>query len=543
MSTIPYFVHRNSEQFGDLPALSFAGETLNWRETQLKIAQVAQGLSELGVAKGDCVALMMSNRPEHWLTDQAAVHLGATPTTLYGTMPTSQIDFAAKHSRAVVAVLEGKDQVDRWLPILDDLPALRHVIVVDETALVAGDERFKTWDSLLVDDVDMIVFESRWRAVTPEDPATLIYTSGTTAVPKGVILTHNNVVSNVHSFDETTSLPEHFSNICFLPLAHIAERVISLYMLIIKAGHVTFCPNLDDLMPTLVAVRPTLFFAVPRVWEKIAAGLQMNAAATLADVGLDRVIWAFSAGAPLTGAVQQLFKDRDISIVEGWGMTETTGVATTTSAGELRIGTVGKVLAGNEMRMLDDGELLIRGPIVCAGYLQEDGSVIPAADEDGWMHTGDVGRLDEDGFLYIIDRKKELIITSGGKNVAPVAIEALLKKHPLVGQALAYGDRERYIVALVVLNAEYAPKWAEKNGVTYESLTDLSKHPRVIEEIQSAVDTANEDLARVEQVKRFYVLSSEWTVEAGELTPSLKMKRREVYTKYEDEIQSLYSDN
>ncbi len=540
MMTLPGYINRNATEFGDMPALTYQGTTLTWSEARDKIAQLAQGLSNLGVESGNCVAMMMSNLPEHWMLDQATVQLGGVATTLYATMPSNQIEFMAQHSGCVVAVLEGKDQVDRWKPILDNLPKLRHVVVLNEDALITGDDRFKTFESLLADDIDQEALDQIWKAIKPEDPATLIYTSGTTGLPKGVILTHSNVVSNVQAMDAATNIPDHFTNICFLPLAHIAERIVSLYMPIVKAAHVNFCPNMDDLMPMLRQVEPSLFFGVPRVWEKIAAGLRANPAAIPAHVGLGNVEWAFSAGAPLTADVQQYFKDAGISVMEGWGMTEATGVATTTSAETLRIGTVGKVIDGNETKLLEDGELLIRGPIVCAGYLQEDGSIVPAVDEDGWLHTGDIGREDEDGFLYIVDRKKELIITSGGKNVAPVALEALLKNHPLVGQTLVYGDREKYIVALVVLDPETAPGWAAENGVEYGSLAELSDHPLVNEEIQRAVDAANEQLARVEQVKKFRILPEEWTVDSGELTPSLKMKRRAVHEKYESEIQSMY---
>jgi long-chain acyl-CoA synthetase len=222
-------------------------------------------------------------------------------------------------------------------------------------------------------------------------------------------------------------------------------------------------------------------------------------------------------------------------------MTETTGIATTTGVEELRLGSVGKATPGNEIKLLEDGEVLVRGPIVCAGYLQESGSVAPAADAEGWMHTGDIGRLDADGFLYIVDRKKELIITSGGKNIAPVAIEALLTRHPLIGQALAYGDRRPYVVALIVLDPEAAPGWAISSGITYSSLAELSGHPELLREIGLAVAAANKELARVEQVKAFHVLPTEWTVEGGELTPSLKMKRRVVQDKNHEAIQALYA--
>lgn len=540
MMTLPGYINRNAKEFGDKPALTLGDSTRTWRETRDEIRQLAQGLADLGVTKGDCISIMVSNRPEHWMIDQAVVYLGGVATTIYSTMPSNQIEFVAQHSNSIVAILEGQEQVQRWLPIIDKLPNLRQIIVLDESAIVAGDERFKPWSTLLAEHIDDAALDQGVESIKTEDAAALIYTSGTTGVPKGVILTHSNVVSNVNAMDAATGIPDHFTNICFLPLAHIAERVVSVYMPIVKAAHVNFCPNMDDLMPMLGKVQPNLFFGVPRVWEKIAAGLRANPGATPAHVGLGNVEWAFSAGAPLTADVQQYFKDAGIAVLEGWGMTEATGVATTTSAEKLRIGTVGTVVDGNEITLLDDGEVLIRGPIVCAGYLQDDGSVAPAVDEDGWLHTGDIGRYDEDGFLYIIDRKKELIITAGGKNVAPVAIEALLKNHPLVGQTLVYGDRERYIVALVVLDPETAPSWAAENGISYSSLAELSDHPLVEAEIQRAVDEANEQLARVEQVKKFRILPTEWTVDSGELTPSLKMKRRTVHEKFESEIQSMY---
>jgi len=536
VSTIPSLVHRNATLYGDLPALSFRGDTLTWSQARLRIAQIARALSALGVGPGDRVALMMSNRPEHWMADQAAVHLGAIPSTVYATMPSSQVSYIARHSRAKVAILEGADQVARWRPILGELPHLEHVIVLEGTH-----EGFLSWDDLVTDEVDLDAFEQGWQDADPSDPVALIYTSGTTGVPKGVLLTHQNVIANVDGQDAVSPIPQHFSNVCFLPLAHIAERMVSVYMPIHKAGHVTFCPDQAGLLGELVKLHPTLFFGVPRVWEKLAAGLRMHEGSTLATVGLDQVQWACSAGAPLPVDVQRYFRELGLTILESWGMTEATGVATTTGPKEFRFGSVGHAIAGNETMLLEDGEVLIRGPIICAGYLQEDGSVLPATDAEGWLHTGDIGRIDEDGHLFIIDRKKELIITSGGKNIAPVAVEALLKRHPLVGQALAYGDAKPYLVALLVLDAEAAPAWATARGITFDSLTDLSQNPLVVAELDRAVEAANAELARVEQIKRFHVLTSEWTVEGGELTPSLKMKRCVVQTKHETEIESLYS--
>lgn len=541
MSTIPELLHRNAEQYGDMPALSHDGQLLTWNETRTGIARIALGLSRLGVHKGDRVAIMMSSRPEHWLTDQAVVHLGALPATVYGTMPSSQIAYLAKHSRARVAVLGGVAEVERWLPVLDQLPELERVVVLDPEACVADDERFVKWSDVVTEEVDLEAFEAAWREIGEDDPVTLIYTSGTTGVPKGVLLTHRNVIANAEARDAAAPTPQHFRSVCYLPLAHIAERMVSVYMAIHKAGHVTFCPDPSQLVGVLRQTRPTSVFGVPRIWEKLAAALRSRPGSSLADVGLDQVTWACSAAAPLPVDVQEYFREQGIAIVEAWGMTETTGVATSTSETDFRFGSVGTPIPGTEIRLLEDGEILVRGPIVSAGYLQEDGSVVSVTDDEGWMHSGDVGRVDEDGHLYIIDRKKDLIITSGGKNIAPAAVEALLTKHPLVGQSLAYGDRRPYLVALIVLDQEAVTAWAAAQGIDVASPSDLATHPDVIAEIDRAVELANEDLARVEQVKRYRVLPTEWTPEGGELTASLKIKRRAVHEKYGDVFNALYA--
>jgi long-chain acyl-CoA synthetase len=562
--TIPALIRDNAQQFGNLPALSWpiAGgrESLDWRQTRQLIAHVACGLADLGVRRGERVALMMGNRTEHWLADLAAVHLGATPCTVYATMPPSQISYVARHSRAAIAILEGDDQLRRWLPILGELPDLRHIVVVDPSAIPTSpaDLRFVAWSDVVATgrsafETDPQPFEAGWRSASADDPLTLVYTSGTTGKPKGVLLTHRNVLANADGLDAAAQVPDHFRNVCYLPLAHIAERMVSIYLPIHKAGHVNFCADQGRLLAELAEVRPTLFFGVPRVWEKIAAGLRAafgdltdggatpaSPAAMLAAVGLDQVTWACSAGAPLASDVQRYFGALGLTILESWGMTETTGVATTTGVDQFRFGSVGTATAGNEIKLLADGEVLVRGPIVCAGYLQQDGTVVPAADSDGWMHTGDVGRLDDDGFLCIVDRKKDLIITSGGKNIAPALVENLLGKHPLIGQALVYGDRQPYLVALVVLDAEAARAWAAARGIDGGSLTELSEHPAIIAEISGAVDTANAELSRAEQVKRFRVLATEWTVEGGELTPSLKLMRSVVQDSHQHDIASLY---
>ncbi|CRK53287.1 AMP-dependent synthetase and ligase [Rhodococcus sp. RD6.2] len=541
MSTIPELVHRNAELYGDMPALSHDGQVLTWSETRMNIARIAAALSRLGVRAGDRVAIMMSSRPEHWLTDQAVVHLGALPATVYGTMPSSQIAYLGQHSRARVAVLEGAAEVERWLPVLDQLPELERIVVMDPGARPADDERFVTWSDVVTDEADLDAFETTRRGITEDDPVALIYTSGTTGVPKGVLLTHRNVIANAEARDAAAPTPDHFRSVCYLPLAHIAERMVSVYMIIHKAGHVTFCPDASQLVGVLRQTRPTSLFGVPRIWEKLAAALRARPDSSLADIGLDEVIWACSAAAPLSVDVQEYLREKGLAVVEAWGMTEATGVVTSTSADDFRFGSVGLPIPGTEIKLLDDGEILVRGPIVSPGYLQQDGSLVPVTDDEGWMHSGDVGRIDEDGHLYIIDRKKDLIITAGGKNIAPAAVEALLTRHPLVGQSLAYGDRRPYVVALIVLDQAAATAWATSRGIDVEAHSDLATHPDVIAEIDRAVESANDDLARVEQVKRYRVLPTEWTPESGELTASLKIKRRAVHEKYGDVFEALYA--
>ncbi|MRH87913.1 AMP-binding protein [Nocardia sp. SYP-A9097] len=539
MSTIPLLLHRNAEQFGELPALSFDGNTLSWNETRSRIAQVAFGLARLGVRKGGRVAIMMSSRPEHWLVDQAVVHLGALPTTVYGTMPANQIAYLAGHSHATVAVLEGQAEIDRWAPVLDQLTELEHILVLDPEARL-DDERVVRWSDVITGETDLDAFEAGWRTISADDPITLIYTSGTTGVPKGVLLTHRNVIANAEARDAAAPTPDHFRSVCYLPLAHIAERMVSVYMAIHKAGHVTFCPDPSVLVGQLIQTRPTSFFGVPRIWEKLAAALRARPGSSLADVGLDQVTWACSAAAPLPLDVQEFFRANGIAILEAWGMTETTGVATATGADDFQLGSVGMPIPGNEIQLLEDGEVLVRGPIVAAGYLESDGSVTPVTDSEGWMHTGDVGRIDN-GHLYIIDRKKDLIITAGGKNIAPVAIEALLTQHDLIGQALAFGDRRPYLVALLVLDPDAVTAWAATHNIDCESPAELATHPALLAELNDAVAAANQHLARVEQVKRFTVLTTEWTPETGELTASLKIKRRSIQDKYNPEIDALYT--
>ncbi|MDI6104418.1 AMP-binding protein [Actinoplanes sp. NEAU-A12] len=590
--TIPALLHRNATEFPDLPALSMLGspDTLTWRQLRDEVAVLSRGLADLGLSSGDRMLIMMSSRPEHWLADLAATCLGAVPSTVYATLSTDQLRYLARHSRAEIVVLEDDAALERWKPILDDVPEIRRVVVVDR----AGDDpggRILSLRHLSVRGAaaqrdDPAAFEKTWREVRPEQPVTLLYTSGTTGDPKGVVLTHHNVIYQTVVVEHTIETPAHAGSLAYLPLAHIAERILGVYNPIYRAGHVTICPDPAQLLAGLVEIRPVSFFGVPRIWEKMVAGVQGQLAAAdppvragveaaravatevhrlreagqpvpadlaaeraametrvlkplRARLGLDNILWAGSGAAPIPVEVLLYLASIGVHVLEVWGMTETSGTATINTPEHFRTGTVGRANGGMEIRLADDGEILVRGPLVCAGYLRADGGIDPVTDADGWLATGDVGTLD-DGFLTITDRKKELIINSSGKNISPAQIENLLRAHPLIAQAVAVGDRRPYVTALIVLDEEIAPLWAGARGLSARTIAELAEDPALNAEIGAAVAAANAKLSRPEQVKTFRVLPRGWTPESGELTPTLKLRRRIIQERYADEIGALY---
>ncbi|GII56802.1 long-chain acyl-CoA synthetase [Planotetraspora thailandica] len=581
----------------DAPAYSMrvgdGWETLTFGQARAEVLAIASAFAALGLEAGETVCLMMVNRPEHVLADLGAVHAGATPISVYATLAPEQVSYIAADAHAKIAVLGGAAELARWQHTLEVSPDLTKVIVLDPEACPSGD-RFLTWDAFVAlgrerHAADPSVAEDRLRAVRPGDTATVLYTSGTTGNPKGVPLTHRNISYEVASIEQTSSLPDFGAQISYLTYAHIAERVLSLYLPLFKGSHVHFCPDLTQLSTALREVRPVLFFGVPRVWEKIMAGLlavmaaqpeeqqaqvraamaagvayieagqngatpspEIVAAYEKADaallslarslIGFDRALWLSSGAAPLSIEVQRFFAGLGLNILEVYGMTETTGACTVNTPNRYKLGTVGPALPGIEIRIADDGEILMRGPIGTGGYLNLPEATADLIDEDGWLHTGDVGSIDDDGFCRVVDRKKELIITSGGENISPANIENLLKEHPLVGQALAFGDRRPYPVALITLDGEAAPVWAHARGLSFTGLADLAEHPEVLAAVETVVAKANERLARVQQIKRWKLLPVEWSTETEELTPKFSLRRRIIHSKYSDSIELLYTD-
>ncbi|ACU38219.1 AMP-dependent synthetase/ligase [Actinosynnema mirum] len=587
-ATITRLLRHDAERFPDHPALTSGGTTLTWSRLRAEVATLTRGLAALGIRRGDRVLIAMSKRPEHWITDLAAVHLGALPCSTYDTLSTEQIGHIARHSNASTLVLEGAEQLARWRPVLDDLPNLRTVVVLDPDALPPGDPRFVGYAELRGEPATPdAAFEALTDAVGPTWPLTLVYTSGTTGDPKGVVLSHRNAVYESLAQEHLVPGPEHPRTVAYLPMAHIAERVLGVYLPICNAGHVTTCPDPKQLLPTLLAVRPHGIFGVPRVWEKLVTGLRAELAALppehaapveaarraafeahrlraegaevpaelaervrhlddavlrpiRAAIGLDECVRAYSGAAPIPVPVLEFLAGLGLPVLEVWGLSETTGAATVSTPDRFATGAVGAAMPGVEVDVAEDGELLVRGPVVCEGYLRADGGIDPVTDGEGWLRTGDVGAIDERGLVTITDRKKELIITDGGKNIAPTKVEALLRAHPLVGQAVVIGDRRPYLTALLVLDEDAAPAWAAAHGIT-TGLPELAEHAEVLAALDHAVAEANAPLSRAEQVKAHRVLPGPWTAESGELTPKLSLRRKAVAELHAATIDSMYT--
>jgi long-subunit acyl-CoA synthetase (AMP-forming) len=555
--------------FPDLLALRTPrdGMRLTWAQYAERVERTAAGLSALGIAHGDTVGLMLRNRPEfHWC-DTAAMHLGAVCCSIYNTSSSEQIEYCFQDAATRVLITERA-----FLPTLADAlpncPSIKHLVVVDggpadrHGALSLGELEAAGHPSF--------DFAAAWGAIQPEDLLVLIYTSGTSGPPKGVELTHANLMWEVRAFhDLFPAIASGKRIVSYLPMAHAAERCFSHYHAIPRAATVTCVDDPQDLVHALPEVRPSWFLGVPRVWEKLRAALTLGAgAATLhaiaaaaaraalelrsetvpADVsaaaeaaerdelrplreavGLDRVEIALVGGAPIAPEVVEFFAAFGTPLTEVWGMTELSAIVTVNHPENMRLGTVGQAFPGTELRIAEDGEILVRGPVVMHGYRNRPDAMAETIDPDGWLRTGDVGELDQDGFLRIVDRKKDLIINAGGKNMSPANIEARVKLEcHLVAHVVAVGDRRPYNVALVVVDPVLADgRTAEDAGLR--------------EEIHGAVQRANGALSRIEQIKRLAILVEDWQPSSAQLTPTMKLRRRWIVQHYGELIDELYA--
>jgi len=569
-------------------------QSLTWSQVRQRVLEVAAGFAALGLAPGERVALMLPNRSEHVLADLGAVHAGGLGVTLYATLAPEQIGYVAADCDARIAVLDGAAELARWQPVLDQLPGLTTIIVRDPVACPAGD-RYMTWDGLmalgrerLAADPDEIT--ARVAAIKPGDPLALLYTSGTTGNPKGVVLTHQNILYEMAAAERMGVVVPRVRWVSYLPLAHIAERMFSIYLAIGAVSDVHFCPDPAQLVRVIGQVRPTAFFGVPRVWEKIRAGIQALLAAEqdegkraavaqamgiarryvqscqygqatppeleaqfrAADeqvlgpirglLGVGEAVSVFSAAAPLPPDVAAFFAGLGMKILDVYGMTETTGAFTANTPAEFKLGTVGRPYAGMEVAIAGDGEILARGPLATPGYLNRPDLTEALIDPDGWLHTGDIAAIDADGYVRIIDRKKDLIINAAGKNMSPANIEtAVLAASPLIGQVVAIGDRRPYVAALIVLDPDAAGPFAAHHGASDTSAASLAAHPAIHAAVEAAVQAGNGKLSRVEQIKRFAIVPAFWKPGGDELTPTMKLKRRPIAAKYAEVIDSMYT--
>jgi long-chain acyl-CoA synthetase len=532
----------------DEPALRTpGGETeITWAEYATRARNVAAGLAALGVGRGDTLALMLTNRPEFHVADCGAMHLGATAFSIYNTSSPEQISYLLGDAANRVIITE-RAFLDRVLAARD-ATGVEHVVVVD------GDGGDLTLAELEERGEEGFDFDAAWKAVRPEDVLTLIYTSGTTGPPKGVQLTHANLMFELRSLQEMAPVAPGGKIISFLPAAHIADRWSGHYSPMAHGFTITDCADPTQLLAVAAEVRPTVFGAVPRVWEKLKAALETQlppgppfpdevGAGVRAKLGLENVEWFVVGAAPIPPEVLEFFSGLGIPISEVWGMSETTAIATINPREALKAGMVGRAIPGVDVRLAEDGEILVRGPNVMKGYRNMPERTAETIDADGWLYTGDVGEMDDDGYLKIVDRKKELIINAAGKNMSPANIESALKAaSPLIGQACVIGDRRPYNVALLVLDPDAAGAFASEQDLDTDALGSIAAAEAVIAAVAEGVRAANERLSRVEQVKKFKLLDEDWLPGGDELTPTMKLKRKPIAEKYGDEIEALYLD-
>ncbi len=581
-------------RWGDQPALHWKQNgdwhTLDWHGYRQQVAAVTLALRELGFGAGQFALIMARNVPEHMIADLGIVHAGGAAISVYNTLAPEQVQYVANHSEATVAFVEDEAFLAKFLEIRSAVPSLRHIV------LIHGDppEGVTSWDALVASgralySRDPSEFERSWRGVGPEDTVSLIYTSGTTGPPKGVTYSHYNILWTMESSRRLLRY-DHDTLVSYLPLAHVAERFTSQWNGIYVGHQVYLCPDPAQLLAYLVEARPTVFVGVPRVWEKLMSGIQAGieaepdeakrgmakgalAAAQQAyrlrrdgqpvpdeiasvveraqplfamlrsKVGLDRVRLGITSTAPCRPEVHEFWAALGVPLHEVWGMSELTGPATAVPMGDHRAPSIGRPLPGVEVRLAEDGEILVRGGNVMVGYYREPGKTADTVDADGWVHSGDIGVLGSDGHFRIVDRKKELIITSSGKNISPANLEAVAKSSPIIGQAVAIGDGRKFISVLVVLDPQVGPLWAKSQGIEALTLAELAEHPATIAEVRRALTIANTHLSRVEQFKRFTILPTEWSPESEELTPTLKLKRRVIESKYQAQIEAMYGEH
>jgi long-subunit acyl-CoA synthetase (AMP-forming) len=588
LSLVHQVLDKTAEQYGDWPALKVKRNgdwhTFTWREYRHNSRLVARGLMALGLTPGKGLAIIGYNCAEWFFADVGAILAGGVPAGIYTTSSPEQCQYIAHHCEAPVVIVEDKAQLVKFQQVWGDCPHLKHIVIMHGGSDV-HDRRVLTWAQLLnkADEVPESALEARLAAQKPNDVCTLIYTSGTTGTPKAVMITHDNVTFTARTTVQSVGISAGDHALSYLPLSHIAEQMLSLHGPMLLHGCVWFAESMELLGDNLREARPHYFLGVPRVWEKIQAKIVAAAqhngplkkklgawargmglkggyaiqrkqplpvmygladklvfAAVRKKLGLDRCKLQVTSAAPISKDTLEFFLSLGIPLFEVYGMSECCGPATISTPDRFATGKAGYALPGTEVKIAEDGEVCMRGRHVFAGYYKNPEATAETLDADGWLHSGDVGVIGPDGMLQITDRKKDILITAGGENVAPQLIEGLLKAVPVIAQAVVVGDARKYLAALLTLDAERVELEAKLCGSPARTPAQAAACPKFAEHLQRQIDAVNAKLAQVQTIKRFTVLPAELTPEGGELTPTMKVKRKVVAEKYASEIANLY---
>ncbi|MEW6266571.1 MAG: AMP-binding protein [Thermodesulfobacteriota bacterium] len=597
VDTIPHLFLDKVRKYGDRVALREKDfgiwQEISWNDYCRHVRHACLGMIELGLKPGDHVSIFGENEPEWLYTDLATQSAGGVAVGVYPTNPPREAKYVIGHSESIFVVCDDQEQVDKVLEVKDDLTLLRRIFVMDMKGLRHyRDPMIMSFAALedlgrRVEEKDPEAYYRLVERVRSQDVAIMVYTSGTTGPPKGAMLTHDNVIQFLKAAAEVVRQYDTDEVVSYLPLCHVAERIMSVFFPLNSGATVNFAESVDTVVQDMREILPTVFLAVPRIWEKMMAAviIKMKDATWIKkktfhyllpvgerlaeqklekkttpvpfrllgllgdlvmfrhlrkELGLLRARLAISGAAPIAPEVLKFFHSLGVPVIEGWGMTEETGIGTINRPGDVKLGTVGKVIPGVEIRIAEDGEILLKCSHIFAGYWKDPEATARTV-RDGWLYTGDVGELDAEGRLKITDRKKEIIITSGGKNIAPSEIENRLKCSPYINEAVVIGDGRKYLTALIQIEYDNVAKWAQDRGLAYTTFKSLSQNPEVVELIKKEVEEANKEFSSVETIKKFRLLEKELDHDDDELTATLKLRRKTVYKKFQNLIEGMYA--
>jgi len=593
VSTTPVVFIKTVNKLGDHVAMRYKNlglwHDISWRRYYETAGHIGAALIDMGLEKGMSVSIIGDNCPEWVMIDMGVQCAGGVSVGIYTTNAWQEVEYVVSNSDSAFLFVENEEQLDKWLNFRDNVPLLKKVIVWDTKGLKDFKDPMLMSLSDLIEkgrNIDKAALERRMKDVKPDDMSVLIYTSGTTGPPKGAMLTHGNVTWMANAIASQNPMNRYEEVLSFLPLCHIFERLFSVFAHIQHAYVVNFVEKPDTVMDNMAEVSPTVGYAVPRIWEKYFSAIQIkmseatgfkrltyNTALKIgrrrADLimnfkkvpaslevffklghyavfrklkkrlGFERIRVAYSGAAPISGSVLHFYQSIGINLIEGYGQTEGTGVTCTSGEGQAKFGTVGKPLPGTEVKIAEDGEILVKSPGIFAGYYKNEAGTAETL-RDGWLYSGDVGVIDEDGYLKITDRKKDIIITAGGKNISPQYIENLLKASVYINDAVLIGDQRKYLVALIMIDEDNVVKFAQDNKIQFSTYGDLTRDPKIVDLVQSEIDKVNKTLARVENVRKFRIMPKKLYEEDGEVTPTMKIKRKFVNEAFSDIIEEMY---